>query len=333
MALGFVMQAPFDTWDEARFIFLLEALAMLPFVVFIMLKGYLFAAAGTGMKEAQPSHDLELPSRSAAESSSKASHSESSEVQTGSGPPAASAQTAPLPWWRQVGIVLQSRTYCLVLLGYSASIFSLGGFAFWVPAYCEEVLKIEKQEAGLMLGAISATAGIIGTIAGGLLLDYQTTREIEAHGGCTAPSADDELGVRGRLSVRLAYRCSILATPFVLISIAATRPWLFYAGLTVGQLFVFMSTAPVNVAMMEAMPPRLRGLAMGICTTATHCLGDVISPVLIGKVKDWCGGNLSAGVWMLGLWPLWSVFYWGIAAGDIKKESLKRLSLRRSQPR
>merc|ERR1719183_2289184 len=99
--------------------------------------------------------------------------------------------------------------------------------------------------------------------------------------------------------------------PFVVIAVAAPAAiyWVFYSSLSVGQLFVFMSTAPVNVAMMEAMPSNLRGLAMGICTTATHCLGDVISPILIGKVKDWNNGDLSLGIWLLGLWPLWSVFY------------------------
>ena len=107
----------------------------------------------------------------------------------------------------------------------------------------------------------------------------------------------------------------------------------FYGSMAVGQLFVFMSTAPVNVAIMEAMPPNLRGLAMAITTTLTHLLGDVISPVFIGKVKDWCNDNLTFGMWILALWPAWSIFYWGWAAGDVDPprvaQRVRRLSVER----
>merc|ERR1719235_1571567 len=74
------------------------------------------------------------------------------------------------------------------------------------------------------------------------------------------------------------------------------------------------------------MPSNLRGLAMGLTTTATHCLGDVVSPVFIGKVTDWCGGDLTPGMWILALWPAWSIFYWGWAAADIKPRIPQRIS-------
>lgn len=296
MATGYVASAPCATWDEARIIFFLEALAMVPFVAYIIKHEHRFQSAGVGSEAARPpSHSgLELPRLADASAASGGSRSW--------------IGAAPLPWWQQIGAVMQSRTYCLVMLGYSASIFSLGGFAFWVPEYIGEVLKIKKAEGQRALGGMTATSGILGTVFGGLLLDAMTQRW-----SASGKTTESGLGVRGRVAVRIAFRCSLISVPFVLVAVASMAVWLFYAGLAVGQLFVFMSTAPVNVAMMEAMPSELRGLAMGICTTLTHCLGDVLSPVLIGKVKDWCD-DLTPGIWLLALWPLWSVVFWGWAA-------------------
>jgi len=317
MALGFMLQAPFKEWDTARWLFLLEAMIMIPFVVFILKKGDRFHVAGDPVSGAEAASGTGLELQSTGSDQNVAE-------EPGSPMAAALVGNAPLPWFDQVKAVLESRTYVLLLIGYSASIFSLGGFAFWVPQFCKEVLKVTKTQAGLRLGAVSAIAGLLGTVLGGLVLDYYTTVEEAAHEathdlGCgqrpeRPVRAKGELGIRGRVAVRIAYQCSMIAVPFVMLAMlfGPWYPWFFFAALAVGQLFVFMSTAPVNVAMLEASPSNLRGLAMGICTTATHLLGDVISPVAIGKVND-LTGSLLLGVWILAMWPVWSILFWKMA--------------------
>lgn len=296
MALGFLAQAPCSSWFQARFLFLLEALAMLPFVWFILRHGDRFR--GSRREERLSTTGLELARQAQtvdAEGSSRTSSTSSLRL-----------NLEPLPWWRKVLEVLSSRTYCLLLFGYSTSIFSLGGFAFWLPTYLDEDLHVDEIRAGKNLCALTGLSGIVGTVAGGVVLDAMTTYE-EARSG----SKQD---VRARASVQVAFWCACLSVPFVMIAVwAADAMWLFYAGLALGQLFVFMSTAPVNVAMMEAIPSEYRGLALGICTTTTHLLGDTISPALIGWVKDKTG-SLVGGVWLLSIWPIWCVIFWGMAA-------------------
>merc|ERR1712039_832124 len=75
-------------------------------------------------------------------------------------------------------------------------------------------------------------------------------------------------------------------------------------------------TAPTVVAMMEAVPPLRRGLAMGLASFGAHIFGDVISPVVVGWLRDQTG-SLLAGMWLLVLWGIWTVLYWTLA-GFIK---------------
>jgi len=329
-ALGFGLPASLDTWNEARYVFFLEALAMAPLVGFIFKYSDSFHCGSTD-KEASAGAGgacLELQeTQSGGLSGVLTDGQETSDtLATGIGPRQQSLIGEPsLPWWQQVSIVMQSRTYLLVMMGYSASMFSLGGFAWWVPKYIFDNFDITKQEADLALGGVTAASGIIGTVAGGFVLDYLTVTDAEANAEISRPG---ELGARGRAAVRVAYKCSLISLPFVLLACAEGVVWKFYASLATGQLFVFMSTAPVNVAIMESMPTNLRGLAMAITTTVTHCLGDVISPVFIGKVTDWCNGDLSLGMWILALWPIWSIFYWGWAAGDVARIRAARIPQR-----
>merc|ERR1711941_217984 len=88
--------------------------------------------------------------------------------------------------------------------------------------------------------------------------------------------------------------------------------WIFYMGFVWLEMFLFMATTPVNVGMMEVMPAHLRGLALGLCTTGTHLLGDLIPPALIGRIKD-ATGSLVPGAWILSLWPIWCILFWGTA--------------------
>eukprot|EP00747_Dinoflagellata_sp_TGD_P044093 gnl/TRDRNA2_/TRDRNA2_143055_c1_seq1.p1 gnl/TRDRNA2_/TRDRNA2_143055_c1~~gnl/TRDRNA2_/TRDRNA2_143055_c1_seq1.p1 ORF type:complete len:115 (-),score=19.49 gnl/TRDRNA2_/TRDRNA2_143055_c1_seq1:17-328(-) len=73
-----------------------------------------------------------------------------------------------------------------------------------------------------------------------------------------------------------------------------------------------MSTAPVNIGMMEAVPVELRGVAMGVAALSSHLLGDLIPPVLVGTLLD-ATGSLVPGMWMVSLWTIWCVLFWYFA--------------------
>lgn len=213
-------------------------------------------------------------------------------------------------WWKRTagntGAVLQSSVYTLLVLGYCATIFTIGGIAFWAPSYMGEVLGADPRSANRILGVITGLTGLCGTTVGGLLLDI----------------LDGVYGRRRLQAVRLCLVLVALACPVTMVTAAAQSRAVFFWSLALGQLLIFASTAPANIAMMEAVSPDQRGLALGLCTLASHLLGDLIPPVLVGYIAD-ATGSLSGGMWLLVLWLLWSVLFWSLATFQTGREVAK----------
>mmetsp|Transcript_29848 Transcript_29848/g.85438 ORF Transcript_29848/g.85438 Transcript_29848/m.85438 type:complete len:517 (-) Transcript_29848:237-1787(-) len=202
--------------------------------------------------------------------------------------------------------VLQSDVYTLLVLGYCATIFTIGGIAFWAPSYLGEVLGEDTSTASGVLGVITGLTGLSGTTLGGLLLD----------------AAANRYGKRRLQAARLCFACVVLASPVTMVTAGASSRTLFFSSLALGQLLIFAATAPANIAMMEAVPPSQRGLALGLCTLASHLLGDLIPPVLVGHIAD-VTGSLRVGMWLLVLWLLWSVLFWFLALIRTRDEVAK----------
>merc|ERR1712232_791758 len=92
---------------------------------------------------------------------------------------------------------------------------------------------------------------------------------------------------------------------------------------TLAALYIFfstLSTAPCVVAMMEAVEPDSRGIAMGLSAFGSHIFGDILSPVVVGILKDRFG-NLVPGMWVLVLWAIFTSLFWGLAALPFKASS------------
>src|SRR5207253_9249141 len=55
----------------------------------------------------------------------------------------------------------------LLVIGYAAYTFALGGLGFWMPTFLERVRAVPAVEATTGLGAILVVTGFLGTFAGG----------------------------------------------------------------------------------------------------------------------------------------------------------------------
>jgi len=216
-------------------------------------------------------------------------------------------ETVPTIFSNVMG-VLRSAVYTLLVLGYCPTIFTIGGIAFWAPSYMSEVIGAAAGPANQILGAITILTGLFGTSLGGYLLDI----------------ADARFGRRRLQAVKLSLLRVALAYPVTMVTAAARSRSLFFWSLALGQVLIFAATAPANIAMMEAVTPAQRGLALGLCTLASHLLGDLIPPVLVGYIAD-ATGSLSAGMWLLVLWLWWSVVFWSMATVKTNAEEAARL--------
>ncbi|MDY7228481.1 spinster family MFS transporter [Hyalangium rubrum] len=160
-----------------------------------------------------------------------------------------------------------NKAFWATTAGYTLMTFSVGGLAFWMPSYMVKTRGMTESEAGFLFGAVTAVAGLLGTVSGGWLGD-KLDRKREGGG----------LGMSG-LGLLLAAPCMFIAVN--LESQVAT-----FAVIGVAQFLIFLNSGPINAAIVNCVQPAFRAFAMGLNVLCIHLLGDAISPTLIGKIAD-----------------------------------------------
>ena len=161
--------------------------------------------------------------------------------------------------------LLRRPPYTLLLLGFAAYTFGLGGLGFWMPTFLEQVRGLPADQATTGFGAIVIVTGFLGTLAGGWLGDY-----------CLKRSRQGYLWFSGVTT--------LAAAPLALLALAAPAPRVYFPAIVVAQLLLFMSTGPINAAIANLVAPLERASAMALSIFAIHLLGDVPSPPLIGHL-------------------------------------------------
>ena len=157
--------------------------------------------------------------------------------------------------------------YVLTVLGYAAYTFALGGLAFWMPTFLERVRGIPAVQASAGFGEIVVLTGFAGTFIGGWLGDYWLRYSKQAY-----------LWMSGWIT--------LLAVPAVYLALGAQAPSVFYPALIVAELLLFMSTGPINTAIVNLVSPLERASAVALSILTIHLLGDVLSPSIIGALSD-----------------------------------------------
>jgi MFS transporter, Spinster family, sphingosine-1-phosphate transporter len=163
--------------------------------------------------------------------------------------------------------LLRNVPYVLTVLGYAAYTFALGALAFWTPAFLERERGLERLDATVQFGAIVVVTGFVGTFFGGWLGDRLLPRFRQSY-----------LWVSGV--------STLAAVPFAWIAFTAHDRAVYTAAIVVAEILVFMSTGPVNSAIVNVVEPDRRATAVALSILAIHLLGDVPSPPLIGFLSD-----------------------------------------------
>jgi MFS transporter, Spinster family, sphingosine-1-phosphate transporter len=265
----------------------------------------------------------------------------------------------PPTLWEEFTTIVKRPEYAAAVLGYASYTAVLSGLANFAPLFVL-ALGLMKTEpaAATTFGAIISITGLLGTVLGGMALDrmvrwvrddsdrrLQLTTSRGAAGPSDAPadpsstaaasaastaSTDEEEATSLRsLDVKIVAAlllCTVtMALGFVfsiVVPFATASAPLFFVFLAVGSLFLFVSTAPVNVAIMAAVPPENRPLAIGLGTILTHLFGDVPSPPIIGLLADDLAPERASGarskhglqltLFLVMLWLAWGILLWGV---------------------
>jgi MFS family permease len=173
------------------------------------------------------------------------------------------------------GDLLRNRPYLLAVLGYAAYTFALGGLAFWMPAFLSRVRGMPQKEATVTFGIIAVATGFTGTFAGGWLGDYFLKKSKQSY-----------LWVSGV--------ATLLAAPATYVALTNPHRATYLPAIVVAEVLIFMSTGPINSAIVNAVAPAERATAVGLSIFIMHLVGDVPSPPLIGWLSD--RSSLAQGV-------------------------------------
>jgi MFS family permease len=178
---------------------------------------------------------------------------------------------------RTLGRLAQYRTG---VLGYCAYTAAVGGFSYWAPKFLFERYRMELAHANFVFGVITVVAGALGTAIGGVWGD-RAVRAIPGGGG-------DEAQERATVAVylRICAVGSAIGAPLAVGCFLSPSPQVFFVLVFFCEVALFLSTSPINAAILRSVPVTLRASAMALSIFAIHILGDLWSPPAVGLLAD-----------------------------------------------
>lgn len=193
--------------------------------------------------------------------------------------------------------LLRIPSYLLNTLGMTMMTFTIGGLAYWMPAYLERegaeaVLGLEPRT---FFGALTAFSGLLATMSGGWLGDRLRDRYPGSYFLVSGVA----------MLVGFPVLLGMLWAPFPLA-------WVF---VFLSVFCLFFNTGPTNTILANVTHPSVRSGAYALNILIIHLFGDAISPFIIGGLDDLTGslkpGFALAATLMLagGAFWLWGARY------------------------
>jgi MFS family permease len=189
--------------------------------------------------------------------------------------------------------LIRNKPYALTVLGYAAYTFAIGGLAYWMPAFLERARGISRSEATVNFGTIVVVTGFVGTFVGGWMGDYFAKNSRQAY-------------------LWLSAAATLIAAPFVWLALTTTSTALYTVYMVIAQLCLFLSTGPINAAIINLVVAGERATAIALSVFAIHVLGDALSPLIVGALSD--ASSLQEAIKILPVAVLVGGFVWVWAA-------------------
>jgi predicted MFS family arabinose efflux permease len=211
----------------------------------------------------------------------------------GEAAPSAPRSSISRETWATYGRLLRNKPYALTVLGYAAYTFAIGGLGVWMPSFLERARGIPRSEATVSFGTIVVITGFIGTFVGGWMGDYFAKNSRQAY-------------------LWLSAIATLIAAPFVWLALTTNSHSLYVTYMVTAQLCLFLSTGPINAAIINLVIASERATAIALSVFAIHLLGDAISPLIVGALSD--AFSLQKAITILPVAALIGGFIWIWAA-------------------
>ncbi|KAK7363029.1 hypothetical protein VNO77_05158 [Canavalia gladiata] len=272
-AVGYVYGGLVGNHFGWRYAFWVEAILMFPFAImgFVMkplqLKGFTpvdskkvlaVETVVSGVQDVEASNGKDEPSSLKAEFGDKSLHE----------PPKSKSATTILDhisrFLKDMKALLLDKVFVINVLGYIAYNFVIGAYSYWGPKAGYSIYHMTN--ADMMFGGITVVGGILGTLAGGFILDFMSNTISNAF--------------------KLLSLATFIGGAFCFGAFLFRNEYGFLALFAIGEMLVFATQAPVNYICLHCVKPSLRPLSMAVSTVAIHIFGDVPSAPLVGVVQD-----------------------------------------------
>jgi MFS family permease len=237
---------------------------------------------------------------------------------------------------REYFSVLAIPSYLLNTLGMTAMTFAIGGLAYWMPAFLEEQSlpafgantvsllgapqgqgpllaasslypgRAEQYAPGLgpigprtLFGIITALAGLVATIAGGLAGDWLKPRYPGSY-------------------FLVSGIAMLLGFPMVLGFVYTPFPWAWIF-VFCAVFCLFFNTGPTNTILANVTHPSIRASAFALNILIIHAFGDAVSPPVIGFIAG--RSTLRVGFIVVSLLMLVGGVLWLWGARYLEKDT------------
>jgi MFS transporter, Spinster family, sphingosine-1-phosphate transporter len=166
--------------------------------------------------------------------------------------------------------LMVNSSYTYSLFGITFSSFALAGLSYWSRAFLTVAKGLPEAVVDPTLGISFLGAAILGTLAGGLLGEWSSRRNVRA------------LFIVPGLAM-------FGAIVFVLVAVYARWPPAIFGGLTLAIVATFLNIVPCYTIISSVTMPNMRGAGCGVALAAVNLLGAIWSPTLMGWVADTFG--------------------------------------------
>lgn len=194
---------------------------------------------------------------------------------------------------RPTAALIGALPFVLVSIGGGLLSFASYAISAFIFLYAAQTFHV-GPEAGLTLGAITAIAGGLGTVAGGIVGDWAKQRH---------PA--------GRLYVLMA--AAVVSAIMTFTQFTTASLTLFYAAFAVAAFANIMWLGPAAATSQDLVLPRMRGVATAVFFLGVNLIGLGLGPYLVGLVSDATGNLRGAILSVLLLVPV-ILFLFGLAA-------------------
>ena len=193
------------------------------------------------------------------------------------------ADTASYGFVVTLTYLLRSRSFRLLTLGASLSIFAIMALIVWSPSYLARVHGLPTTQAGLWLGVATGLGGVIGGSLSGWLASRLSRRD-------------------AAWLLRLPSLTSVLSAPCIALFLLLPSP---HAGPPMFFFVVVFCAAmmgPVTTAAQGVARIRMRATAAALLTLTFNFVGTGLGPLAVGVASDLLAPMLGSSSIRAALW-------------------------------